>query len=115
MSEKSAFAGLKREWIIGQHLNKLRGPKGELQGTVLYARLFATDVCCTLSVPGNDSSHIVAGFMGTGAAVIRKSDKGLEGLILEKVNGAPLEKRYASHSAACSGACQSTRLARTEF
>ncbi|CAK0786003.1 hypothetical protein CVIRNUC_009216 [Coccomyxa viridis] len=56
--------GLKREWIIGQHLNKLRGPKGELQG-----------------------------FMGTGAAVIRKSDKGLEGLILEKVNGAPLEKR----------------------
>lgn len=24
--------GLKREWIIGQHLNKLRGPKGELQG-----------------------------------------------------------------------------------
>ncbi|CAL5228490.1 g11635 [Coccomyxa viridis] len=56
--------GLKREWIIGQHLNKLRGPKGELQG-----------------------------FMGTGAAVIRKSDQGLEGLILEKVNGAPLEKR----------------------
>ena len=34
-----------------------------------------------------------AGFMGTGAAVIRKSDQGLEGLILEKVNGAPLEKR----------------------
>ncbi len=31
--------------------------------------------------------------MGTGAAVIRKSDQGLEGLILEKVNGAPLEKR----------------------
>lgn len=36
---------------------------------------------------------ICAGFMGTGAAVIRKSDQGLEGLILEKVNGAPLEKR----------------------
>ena len=33
LSEKSALAGLKREWIIGQHLNKLRGPKGELQGT----------------------------------------------------------------------------------
>ena len=34
-----------------------------------------------------------AGFMGTGAAVIRRSDDGLEGLILEKVNGMPLEKR----------------------
>lgn len=56
--------GLKREWIIGQHLNKLRGPRGEL-----------------------------AGFMGTGAALIRRSDEGLEGLILEKVNGMPLEKR----------------------
>jgi hypothetical protein len=31
--------------------------------------------------------------MGTGAALIRRSDEGLEGLILEKVNGAPLEKR----------------------
>ena len=38
LSVKSALAGLKREWIIGQHLNKLRGPKGELQGTCLYAR-----------------------------------------------------------------------------
>ena len=28
------LAGLKREWIIGQHLNKLRGPKGELQGAL---------------------------------------------------------------------------------
>ncbi|CAL8466107.1 g5643 [Coccomyxa elongata] len=56
--------GLKREWIIGQHLNKLRGPRGEL-----------------------------AGFMGTGAALIRRNDQGLEGLILEKVNGMPLEKR----------------------
>lgn len=32
--------------------------------------------------------------MGTGAALIRRSDQGLEGLILEKVNGMPLEKRY---------------------
>ena len=38
----------------------------------------------------------VAGFMGTGAALIRRSDQGLEGLILEKVNGMPLEKRYMS-------------------
>ena len=30
-----ASTGLKREWIIGQHLNKLRGPKGELQGAIL--------------------------------------------------------------------------------
>lgn len=37
-----------------------------------------------------------AGFMGTGAALIRRSDQGLEGLILEKVNGMPLEKRYIS-------------------
>ena len=44
LSMRSALAGLKREWIIGQHLNKLRGPKGELQGTGLYARLLATDV-----------------------------------------------------------------------
>ena len=29
-------SGLKREWIIGQHLNKLRGPKGELQGALAF-------------------------------------------------------------------------------
>ena len=68
-----------------------------------------------LFVPDNDSSLSYTGFMGTGAAVIRKSDKGLEGLILEKVNGAPLEKRCASCSAACSGACCSARLARTSI
>lgn len=28
-------AGLKREWIIGQHLNKLRGPRDELAGFLL--------------------------------------------------------------------------------
>ncbi len=39
------------------------------------------------------SALLHAGFMGTGAAVIRKSDQGLEGLILEKINGMPLEKR----------------------
>ena len=33
------------------------------------------------------------GFMGTGAALMRR-DGGVEGLILEKVNGLPLDKRY---------------------
>jgi hypothetical protein len=32
--------------------------------------------------------------MGTGAALIRKHDQRLEGLVLEKINGMPLEKRY---------------------
>ena len=32
------------------------------------------------------------GFMGTGAALMRR-DGGVEGLILEKVNGLPLDKR----------------------
>ena len=104
------LAGLKREWIIGQHLNKLRGPKGELQGTRLHPRMPAIAMKCIVSVPGNGSSLAYAGFMGTGAAVIRKSDKGLEGLILEKVNGAPLEKRCSSHSAACPGACHLANL-----
>ena len=68
-----------------------------------------------VGTPGNNSSLDYTGFMGTGAAVIRKSDKGLEGLILEKVNGAPLEKRCAARSATCSGACQSAKLARTSI
>ena len=46
-----------------------------------------------LGTSAQANEHLSAGFMGTGAAVIRKSDQGLEGLILEKVNGAPLEKR----------------------
>ncbi|KAK9840817.1 hypothetical protein WJX81_006835 [Elliptochloris bilobata] len=58
-----AEVGLKREWLIGVRLNKLRGPDGELEG-----------------------------FMGTGAALMRR-DGGVEGLVLEKVNGLPLDKR----------------------
>ncbi len=43
-------AGLKREWIIGQHLNKLRGPKGELQGAHATGKLtFAVFQSCLAS------------------------------------------------------------------
>lgn len=57
--------GLKREWLIGQQLNKLKDTDGKLQG-----------------------------FMGTGAALLGGSDGMLlEGLILEKLNGWTLEKR----------------------
>lgn len=57
--------GLKREWLIGQQLNKLKTPEGDLQG-----------------------------FMGTGAALLGGPNGDmLEGLILEQVNGWPLDKR----------------------
>lgn len=55
--------GLKREWLIGQQLNQLADSKGQLQG-----------------------------YMKTGAAIVNSEDL-LEGLIIEKVNGWPLEKR----------------------
>lgn len=55
--------GLKREWLIGRQLNRLTDETGKLKG-----------------------------FMGTGEALINTSDM-LEGLVLEKLNGWPLEKR----------------------
>ncbi|KAK9817000.1 hypothetical protein WJX72_008078 [[Myrmecia] bisecta] len=60
-----ADIGLKREWLIGQQLNKLKSKDGELHG-----------------------------FMGTGAALVSDGEDGMmEGLILDKVNGMPLNKR----------------------
>lgn len=57
--------GLKREWLIGQQLNKLKTSEGDLQG-----------------------------FMGSGAALLGGVDGDmLEGLILEQLNGWPLDKR----------------------
>eukprot|EP00891_Asterochloris_glomerata_P007374 jgi/Astpho2/7374/Aster-01965 len=60
-----ADVGLKREWIIGQHLNTL----------------------------GDDGDEM-SGFMGTGEALVAGAADGvLEGLILEKLNGWEVKKR----------------------
>lgn len=59
--------GLKREWLIGQQLNTITGEDGELHG-----------------------------FMGTGACLLDKESDMPCGLIIEKVNGIPCEKRLAS-------------------
>lgn len=59
--------GLKREWLIGQQLNTITGQDGELHG-----------------------------FMGTGACLLDKDTDMPCGLIIEKVNGIPCEKRLAS-------------------
>lgn len=56
--------GLKREWLIGQQLNTITGQDGELHG-----------------------------FMGTGACILDKETDMPCGLIIEKVNGIPVEKR----------------------
>ncbi|KAL0018651.1 hypothetical protein WJX77_001846 [Trebouxia sp. C0004] len=56
--------GLKREWLIGQQLNTLTGKDGQLHG-----------------------------FMGTGACLLDKETDMPCGLIIEKVNGIPCEKR----------------------
>lgn len=48
------------------------------------------------------NSATTAGFMFTGAAVVSGGGNGesgmLEGLIIEKLNGWDIEKRYASHA-----------------
>lgn len=59
--------GLKREWLIGQQLNTITGQDGQLHG-----------------------------FMGTGACLLDKESDMPCGLIIEKVNGIPCEKRLAS-------------------
>ncbi|KAK9814144.1 hypothetical protein WJX72_001224 [[Myrmecia] bisecta] len=56
--------GLKREWLIGQQLDRLKGDNGEIRG-----------------------------FMGTGAAVISGEEQMLQGLVLDKLNGTPLDSR----------------------
>lgn len=56
--------GLKREWLIGQQLNTITGEDGQLHG-----------------------------FMGTGACLLDKESDMPCGLIIEKVNGIPCEKR----------------------
>lgn len=109
-------AGLKREWMIGQHLNRLRGPNGELSGVQNAAPAPLVKKKNFTAAPGYaricacllDAKHCFgpdllcsAGFMGTGAALIRKSDDGLEGLVLEKVNGMPLEKRCGTKLHLC--------------
>eukprot|EP00891_Asterochloris_glomerata_P006931 jgi/Astpho2/6931/Aster-01796 len=55
--------GMQREWLIGQQLNTLKGEDGKLHG-----------------------------FMATGAAIIQEDDM-LVGLLIERVNGWPVEKR----------------------
>ncbi|KAL3152933.1 hypothetical protein ABBQ38_012235 [Trebouxia sp. C0009 RCD-2024] len=59
--------GLKREWLIGQQLNTITGQDGQLHG-----------------------------FMGTGACLLDQETDMPCGLIIEKVNGIPCEKRLAS-------------------
>ena len=92
----AVLAGLKREWLIGVRLNKLRGPDGELEGA---PHQLSAQPARPGAAPGVGRRAALtglspAGFMGTGAALMRR-DGGVEGLVLEKVNGLPLDKRCA--------------------
>eukprot|EP00884_Botryococcus_braunii_P010520 jgi/Botrbrau1/1946/Bobra.0005s0038.1 len=60
-----ADIGLRREWLIGQAINELRLPDGNLPG-----------------------------FVRTGAAIATSSND-MEGLLMEKANGMPVDKRLS--------------------